>query len=287
MIDAKSYFRLNNYGMNEQFILKINYLNNIHEWLFKWIRIRWQILTAVETAMFSTAVVETAGASQTYQALERTLPSARNQFSIHSQHYSTWFDAKFNDVCSESVGVRCLLDRDFRGIRRNPFKQETRARRGRWGALLADSRYRAIIRLPGLPGTSALWNSPPDHPPSSLPPRRGISGSDVLLCHQYSSPASLLPPRSTPIVPFCSALAALADSSISRWVRARKEIKSTLMVFAISRHCVRAHHVRKYGSERGAFPRAFERIAIVRRRHGDYIIFFALSPYSKNNKLAL
>lgn len=76
-----------------------------------------------------------------------------------------------------------------------------------------------------------------------------------------------------PIVPFCSALAALADSSISRWARARKEIKSTLMVFAISRHCVRAHHVRKYGSERGAFPRAFERIVIVWHHHRDYNIF--------------
>ncbi|KAL0105352.1 hypothetical protein PUN28_016777 [Cardiocondyla obscurior] len=51
-----------------------------------------------------------------------------------------------------------------------------RPRNGRWGEL-ADSRYRAIIRLPGLLGTSAF---------------------DVLFCHQSFSPTSLPFPRFPP-----------------------------------------------------------------------------------------
>lgn len=51
-------------------------------------------------------------------------------------------------------------------------------------------------------------------------------------------------------------------------IAARREIKSTLMVFAISRHCERT--LRKYGLERRVFQ-AFKRVAITWRFHGDYV----------------
>jgi len=77
----------------------------------------------------------------------------------------TLFDVKFNDVRTDSSTYDAYSTVTFRSIRWNPFKQETTQL---MEARFADSRYKTIIRLPGLPGTSALWNSPPDHPPPFL-----------------------------------------------------------------------------------------------------------------------
>lgn len=172
------------------------------------------MLTVVETVVLPIVVaMETAGASQTHQALELARRSLRGEINFQFtcniiRRDSTWNSTVANRRCM--MLTQSWLSRY--PFRRNSFKQET-ARPMR--AQFADSQYRADH-----PSFGIAWNEciVKFSRSSSIFPRRSINGSDVLLCHQYSSPASLPSASSYHIVLFCSALAAFADSSISRRV---------------------------------------------------------------------
>jgi len=121
------------------------------------------------------------------------------------------------------------------------FKQET-----------VDTQYEAIIYLPVSSETNALWKSPPDHCRFSFP-YRGINSREREREREggRENASSLLSPilflhvapftSFYPFVPLCPVPLLRSQILPYRGVfvdaRSRWEIKSTLMVFVISRHC--------------------------------------------------
>lgn len=190
--------------------------------------------------------------SQTHQALERARASFGGEINFRFTRNIIRRDIQRR--LQRIVGAYSAVTFEVSdGI---PLSKKRRCRRE---FRPADSRYRAIIRLPGLRFLERVHCESLLSRSSSASP--GIC--DVLLCHQYLSPASLLP-RCHPHRPLLfRARRARGFFHVAAGPRAnaRKEIKSTLMVFTISRHCQR---VRKYGS-----PRAFERAVIAWRLCGD------------------